>query len=206
MNSYIPQTTECDLATGELALGERPALILVDMSNGFTSSESPLGGEFESVINANKQLLDEFRQCDLPVFFTSVVYSDDLQASVFRTRLPALNILQAGSEWVQIHESLTPLVSETVIEKQGPSGFFQTQLAGILAEHGADSLVITGLTTSGCVRATVVDGLQHNYPVFVPAEACGDRNQAAQQANLHDMHAKYAVVTSVGQILSSIKK
>lgn len=191
-----------DLPTGKIALGKRPALIVVDMSEGFTRAQSPLGGDFTEVIAANLCLLTAFRLKNLPIFFTSVIYHDADQASVFRQRLPDLNILQKGSKWIEIAHELKRQSSEPLIEKQGPSGFFQTTLAEQLKQANADSLVVTGLTTSGCVRATVVDGLQFNYPVFVPIEACGDRNLEAQQANFHDMNAKYAQVVTMSQLLN----
>ncbi|WP_371196023.1 isochorismatase family protein [Glaciecola sp. SC05] len=191
-----------DLPIGDIALGKRPALIVVDMSEGFARAQSPLGGDFTNVIAANKTLVNVFRQKQLPIFFTSVVYHEAKQASVFRQRLPDLNILQAGSKWVEIAHELGRKSNEPIIEKLGPSGFFETSLANGLRQANADSLVVTGLTTSGCVRATVVDGLQHNYPVFVPIEACGDRNLAAQQANFHDMNAKYAQVLKLETLLA----
>ena len=138
----------------------------------------------------------------LPVFFTTVVYHDKQQAVVFRTRLPALDVLQPGSHWVEIDPALAPRSGEAVVEKQWASAFFGTDLADRLREAGADSLVVTGLTTSGCVRATVVDGLQHEYPVVVPREAVGDRNPDAHEANLHDMNAKYADVLPMADVIA----
>jgi maleamate amidohydrolase len=105
---------------------------------------------------------------------------------------------------VQVDPALAPRAEEPVIEKQWASSFFGTDLAQRLKTAQADSLVVTGLTTSGCVRATVVDGLQHDYPVVVPREAVGDRNAAAHAANLHDMHAKYADVQSLSEVLAAI--
>ncbi len=88
-----------------------------------------------------------------------------------------------------------------MVEKQYASAFFGTDLLPRLREAGVDSLVVTGLTTSGCVRASVVDGLQHGYNVWVPREAVGDRNREAHEANLHDLHAKYADVVGLGELL-----
>jgi maleamate amidohydrolase len=193
-----------DLRIGQLALGKHPALIIVDMSLGFTSPKSPLGGDFNHVIQTNLTLLTLFRQKNWSVFFTTVVYDDDTTASVFRQRIPDLNILSRNSEWVNITPQLSPLENESVVEKHWPSAFFATDLAQRLNQQAADCLVITGLTTSGCVRATVLDGLQYNYPVFVPEDACGDRNLDAHQANLHDLHAKYAHVTSSRLLIESL--
>ena len=190
--SNTPQ--DRDLAIGTLSLGVCPALIVVDLSNGFSDPASPLGGDFDSQISHINGLLDTFRAKKLPVYFTSVVYHDETTASVFRRRLPDLDILHTSSEWVKINSKINKKTDELIIEKQWPSAFFKTQLALQLEKNAVDSIVVVGLTTSGCVRATVVDGLQHNYPVFVVPEACGDRNLSAHYASLHDMHAKYAVV------------
>jgi nicotinamidase-related amidase len=185
-------------------MGERPALVLVDMINGFTDPQCPLGSDCPSVVAANAQLLARFRASKLPVFFTTVVYRDAGQARVFRDRLPALDLLTPDSHWVKVDAALTPLAEEPVVEKQWASAFFATDLAAQLAAAAVDSLVVTGLTTSGCVRATVLDGLQHDYRVFVPREAVGDRNPQAHAANLFDMHAKYAEVQSLDEVLASL--
>ena len=188
------------LARRHLGLGLRPALILVDLINGFTDPDCPLGTESGAVVAANATILAHFRRRGLPIFFTTVVYSNDRQASVFRRRLAALNVLRPGSRWVQVDAALAPCADEPVIEKQGASAFFGTDLHRRLQAAGADSLVITGLTTSGCVRATAVDGLQHDYRVVVPREAVGDRDAAAHKANLFDLDAKYADVVSAAEL------
>ena len=200
--SNTPQ--DHDLAIGTLSLGVCPALIVVDLSNGFSEPASPLGGNFDSQISQINGLLDTFRAKKLPVYFTSVVYHDETTASVFRRRLPDLDILQTSSQWVKINSKINKQSDELIIEKQWPSAFFKTQLATHLEKNAVDSIVVVGLTTSGCVRATVVDGLQHNYPVFVVPEACGDRNLSAHQASLHDMHAKYAVVMPAKELCAHI--
>ena len=200
--SNTPQ--DHDLAIGTLSLGVCPALIVVDLSNGFSDPASPLGGNFDSQISQINGLLDTFRAKKLPVYFTSVVYHDETTASVFRRRLPDLNILQTSSQWVKINSKINKKSDELIIEKQWPSAFFKTQLAAHLEKNAVDSIVVVGLTTSGCVRATVVDGLQHNVPVFVVPEACGDRNLSAHQASLHDMHAKYAVVMPAKELCAHI--
>jgi maleamate amidohydrolase len=186
-----------DLERRSIGLGRRPALLLVDMINGFTDPECPLGTACPDVIAANALLLELFRARHLPVFFTTVVYHDEQQAPVFRRRVAALNVLTPGSHWTAVDPALAPRPGEVVVEKQFASAFFGTGLDALLKQAGVDSLVVTGLTTSGCVRATVVDGLQHNYPVVVPREAVGDRNPDAHAANLFDMNAKYADVVSL---------
>ena len=190
-----------DLARQPQGLGQRPALLLVDMIRGFTDPACALGSESGAVVEANRKLLQAFRERKLPVFFTTVIYRDAEQAKVFRQRVPALNVLVPGSPWVQIDERVAPLPGETVVEKLFASAFFGTELDRQLRAQKVDSLVVTGMTTSGCVRATAVDGLQHDYRVVVPREAVGDRNAAAHAANLFDLNAKYADVFELDDVL-----
>jgi nicotinamidase-related amidase len=194
-----------DLDRKSQGLGNRPALLIVDIINSFTDPDCPLGSESGDVVEANRQLLHAFREKQLPVVFTTVVYHDESQARVFRDRVPALDILEPGTCWVEVDPRLRPRSDEPVIEKQWASGFFKTGLEDLLKEQGVDSLVITGLTTSGCVRATAVDGLQHDYKVVIPAEAVGDRNDDAHRANLFDLNAKYADVLNLEEVLKLIE-
>lgn len=194
-----------DLDRQSQGLGKRPALVLVDLIRGFTDPACPLGSPADEVVAANRILLEAFRARALPVFFTTVVYRDERQARVFRDRLPALDVLMPDSPWVKVDERLAPRPGEPVIEKQWASGFFQTGLNAKLQQQNVDSLVVTGLTTSGCVRATAVDGLQHNYPVVVPREAVGDRNLDAHAANLFDLNAKYADVLELQEVLAHLE-
>ena len=191
-----------NLDQNRLALTAKPALIVVDMINGFTDPNCPLGTHCPDVVAANVQLLGVFRKKGLPIFFTTVVYNNDQQASVFRRKVPALNVLQAGSHWVALDPAMGRIDSEPLIEKHWPSAFHKTDLDDQLRALGVDSLVVTGLTTSGCVRASAVDGLQNNYQVVIARDAVGDRNPAAHESNLFDLNAKYADVMSVAEIIA----
>lgn len=190
------------LAREAQGLGERPALLIVDVINGFTDPSCPLGSEASSVVDANRQLMERFHQQNHPVYLTTVVYDSDEQAPVFRARVPALNILSRGSRWCDIDARLPLLPSDIIVEKTHASAFHETGLAEQLRTKGVDSLVIAGLTTSGCVRATAVDGLQHNFKVVVPEEATGDRDDKAHHANLYDLNAKYVDVLSLTKTLA----
>lgn len=180
-------------------------MLLIDMINAFTDAASPLGSESDAVVQACAKLQESFRERRLPVCFTTVAYSDDAQAAVFRARLPTLNMLVEGSAASTVDERLRPQGSEPVFAKHHASAFFGTGLDEWLKDQSVDSLVVVGLTTSGCVRASVVDGLQHDFVVWVPREAVGDRNSEAHAANLHDMHAKYAEVVSVADVVNALK-
>jgi nicotinamidase-related amidase len=193
-----------NLEQNPIGLGPKPALIVVDMINGFTDPDCPLGTYLPDVVSANVKLLGVFRELGLPIFFTTVVYHSDQQASVFRRKVPALNVLQAGSRWVALDPAMGRRDNEPLIEKQWASAFYKTDLDDRLKELAVDSLVMTGLTASGCVRASAVDGLQNNYQVVIARDAVGDRNPAAQEANLFDLNAKYADVQTVAEILPQL--
>ncbi len=195
-----------DLQRNQLGLVGTPGLLLIDMIEGFTDPSCPLGSDSERAVAAAAELLALFRANHWPVFFTTVIYRQPDQARVFRQRVPALNVLTPGSRWVQVDSRLAPLAGERVIEKHWASGFFKTELAEQLQLAAVDSLVIGGLTTSGCVRATAVDALQHDYYSVVVEEAVGDRNLQAHRANLFDMHAKYVDVQSLAQTVKQLNQ
>jgi nicotinamidase-related amidase len=180
--------------------------VVVDVNRGFTDPGSPLVCDLEAVVAAIARLLEVFRAAGLPVAFTTVAYDEGAKqaAAVFLDKVPALLTLEAGSEWAEIDPRLAPLPSEPVFTKLWASAFFGTPFASFLAAHGCDGLVVSGASTSGCVRATVVDALQHGYRVVVPREAVGDRNPAAHDANLYDIDAKYGDVVSLEEALSAV--
>jgi maleamate amidohydrolase len=191
---------------GRAGFGQRPALLVIDVNVGFTDPASPLVCDLEDVVAAIRRLLDEFRRAELPIVFTTVSYDegDKVAAAAFIDKIPALLTLEAGSRWVEIDPRIAPLPAEPVLNKLFASAFFGTPLASLLASAGCDSVVVTGASTSGCVRATAVDALQHGYRVAVPREAVGDRNPAAHEANLYDIDTKYGDVVSLDDTLAHL--
>jgi len=190
----------------DAGMGNKPALIVVDVVKGFTDPACPLGAEAEEVVAANASLMDAFHEAGLPVVLTTVIYRSDDEATVFRARVPALNLLTPDSEWVKFDPRLPLQDTDLQLEKRHASSFHGTNLDEWLKARSVDSVVVTGLTTSGCVRATAVDGLQNNYKVLVPREACGDRDPEAHNANLYDMNAKYADVVSLETVLNLLPR
>jgi len=193
---------------GRAGFGQRPALVIVDVNVGFTDPASPLVCELEDVVLAIQQLLGETRKAGFPVVFTTVSYSegDKVAARAFIDKIPALLTLEAGSRWVEIDPRIAPLPGEPVLNKLFASAFFGTPLAALLTAAGCDSVIVTGASTSGCVRATVVDALQHGFRPVVPREAVGDRNPDAHAANLYDMDTKYADVVSLAEVLEHLEE
>jgi maleamate amidohydrolase len=193
---------------GTVGLGRRPALIVVDVNRGFTDPASPLVCDLDGVVAAIRRLLDVGRAAGIPVVFTTVSYDegDRQTAAAFIDKIPALLTLAAGSRWVEIDPRVAPLAGEPVLNKLFASAFYGTPLCSLLASAGCDSVIVTGASTSGCVRATVVDALQHGYRPVVPREAVGDRNPAAHEANLYDIDAKYGDVVSVDEVVAHLEE
>jgi maleamate amidohydrolase len=191
---------------GRAGFGRRPALVVVDVNRGFTDPASPLVCELDGVVEAIGQLLGGFRDAGLPVAFTTVAYDDAAKqaAAAFIAKVPALLTLEAGSRWTEIDPRIAPRAHEPVLTKHWASAFHGTPLASLLTAYGVDSLVVTGASTSGCIRATAVDALQHGYRVLVPRDAVGDRNPDAHEANLYDIDTKYGDVVTTAEVLAGI--
>ena len=181
--------------------GRHPALIVVDLNYGFTDPASPLHCDTQEAIPATARLLAAARSSGAPVIFTTVEYD---QASIrvaraFIEKAPSLRWLQAGGRWPQIDERIAPADGEPVLRKLFASAFFGTPLAAMLTAHGRDTVVVAGASTSGCVRATVVDALQHGYRVLVPRQAVADRASGPHEASLVDIDAKYGDVVDLAE-------
>lgn len=185
---------------GTTGLGTRPAVIVVDLVAGFTDPAYPPGTDLDDVVANTRILLDQARARRVPVLFTTIAFAPDgVEGRVWRQKMPALECLTEGSDAVAVDRRLGRLPSEPVVVKRAASAFGGTGLAATLVALCADSLVVTGATTSGCVRATVVDACMAGYPTVVPVECVGDRHLGAHQANLFDMQAKYADVRTLAE-------
>jgi maleamate amidohydrolase len=191
---------------GVAGFGARPAVLAVDMSVGFTDPSSPLACDLHAVIGATRELLDVARAAAVPIFFTSVVYDEAGReaAAVFLRKVPALGILEPGSRWVEIEPRLGRRDGEPVVEKAFASAFFATPLAALLA--GRDTVVVCGASTSGCVRATVVDALQHGFAPIVPRECVGDRSAAAHAQALEDIGGRYGDVVDLREAAGAVQQ
>jgi nicotinamidase-related amidase len=188
-----------------VGLGDRPALVVVDLVNAFTDPSMELGSDVSDVLTETAKLLEAFRQHELPRYFTTVAFEESYgDAGHFVEKIPALRELRLGSEAAQVDDRVAPLASERVLLKKYASAFFGTDLSTELTTAGADTLVIAGVTTSGCIRATAVDSLQHGYRTVVPADAVGDRAEGPHRANLFDIDAKYGDVVPTEAVLDAV--
>lgn len=187
---------------GRLGFGERPALILVDFVEAYFAEDSPLYAGVDGALASALRIRDAARMAGIPVLYTNVVYHrGGADGGIFYRKVPALAAFEAGNPLGGWPAGLSPAENEFVISKQYPSAFFGTSLAAMLTASRVDSLIITGLTTSGCVRATCIDAVSHGFIPIVVADACGDRHQAPHDANLFDMNAKYADVVGEAEVI-----
>lgn len=190
------------LPSGRVGFGKRPALIIVDATNGFTDPASPLGSESTAELAVIERLIAAFRARTLPIVYTVNAYSHAAEASVFREKIPLLNLLVADAPLADIAMQVAPLPGDIVIRKTVPSAFFDSPLRQLLTAQGVDSVLVCGFTTSGCVRATAVDALQSNFRLIVARDACGDRDTQAHEANLRDIGLKYGDVLTADESLA----
>jgi maleamate amidohydrolase len=191
----------------KIGFGERPALIVIDMLNGFTDAAMPLGSNLDREIEAQKPLLKIAHERDIPVIFSTVMYheADTRDAGIWGLKQKGALTLTAGSEAVKIDPRLDMRPSDSLLVKRYASCFFGTDLVPRLTSRRIDTLIIVGCTTSGCVRATAVDAVQNGFRPMVVREAVGDRSAAAHEQSLFDLNAKYADVVSLDETLHYLK-
>ena len=191
---------------GRVGFGKNPALILIDFVAAYFEPESPLYAGVEDTLAAAIKVRDAAREAGVPVIYTNVVYHPSMKdGGRFAQKVAPLAGFAKGHPYGEWAKGLEPREDEFVLSKQYPSAFFGTSLASTLTAAGHDSLIITGLTTSGCIRATCVDCCSHGFIPIVVEEAVGDRHEAPHTANLFDMNAKYGDVVSLAEAIASLK-
>ena len=186
-------------------IGDTPALLIVDFVNGFADPEQFGGGNIQAAIDKTVELLAFARAEKLPVASTRVVYADDgSDTGVFCIKAPGLKALTEDAPASKIVDQLTPIEVEYVVCKTQPSGFFGTDLAEWYQNQGVDTVLITGCTTSGCIRASVIDAMSHNFKTVVVTDCVGDRAIGPHEANLFDMGQKYADLMTAAEVMTAI--
>jgi len=192
--------------SGRMGFGEKPAIIVIDMIYGFTDLRSPLASNMENQIEAINQLLGIARLKQIPIIFSTVSHDVNLMdAGIWIKKIQSSKILVEGSEWVEVDKRLNRQPNEMLLVKKYASCFFGTDLPSRLIHLGIDTLIITGCTTSGCVRATSIDSCSYGFHTIVVQEAVGDRAELPHFANLFDIDAKYGDVVSLEEALSYLK-
>ncbi len=189
-----------------LGFGSRPAVVIVDMCCAYFTEGSPLDLGDRSAIDGCVALVDAARAAEVPIVWTHVEYEPGgADGGVFYRKVGALSSFDRGNPLGDWLPELTPEPHDLVVTKQAASSFFGTDLAEQLRDDGVDTVVIGGVSTSGCVRATALDACQHDLVPIVVPEACGDRTAIVHEASLFDLDAKYADVERLDAVLLQLR-
>ena len=193
--------------TGRLEWGNSPALVIVDFCMAYLDPASPLYAGVESARDCAARLLSEARAARLPVFHTVVRYMPGgADGGIFVRKVPLLRVFEAGSKLAEPPPELAPREGEIIVVKQYASAFFGTSLASLLHTQGIDTVVLAGCTTSGCIRASAVDAVQHGFRTIVVRDCVGDRHPDPHNANLFDIDSKYGDVVSQEEAIAEFAK
>jgi maleamate amidohydrolase len=192
--------------SGRIGFGKKPALLMVDFVQAYFEPGCDLYAGVDDALASALRLRQAAHEARIPVILTRVVYHESgFDGGRFFEKAKPLRNFLPGSPTAAWPAGLTPLASELIIPKQYPSAFFGTSLASTLTAAGIDTVLLTGLSTSGCVRATCVDSMSHGFRTIVIRDACGDRHPAPHEANLFDMNAKYADVVEEAEAITYLK-
>lgn len=207
VNTIVSSDPDAGAFDGHLEPGERPALLIVDMVMAYLLPGSPLCLDGEGAVAAASRLAAHARAAGVPVIFTSVLYRrGGRDGALFYRKVPGLRMFDEGSPGRDFPPNLEPYPDEIIFEKQYASSFFGTSLASMLHAERIDTVLIAGFSTSGCVRATALDAIQHGFAPFVVADACADRRPEAHASNLSDLHLKYAEVIDENAAVTIIER
>ena len=189
-----------------IGFGRRPALLVIDMTRAFCDPSYKVGCDQTSTLEAIARLLAASRSADIPVYFTTIAYRPDGQdGGVFLEKIPTLLELQLDDPACsEFDPRIAPAEGEGIVAKKYPSAFFGTSLASMLISRGVDTLILSGCSTSGCVRATAIDAVSYGYRVIVPEEAVADRVPGPHYASLFDIDAKYGDVLALAEVVEHL--
>ncbi|CAM5218996.1 Maleamate amidohydrolase [Ureibacillus acetophenoni] len=184
-----------------IGFGERPALVLVDFIKGCTDPTLPLGFEQSNEIEQTNRLRELFYQKGLPVIYSTVVYNNpEIEAKWFLKKVPNLKRNVRNSVFTEFDERILPRPGDLVVEKNFASIFSGTNLASIISSLKVDTVILTGNSTSGCIRASCVDGMSHGFRTMVVRECVADRDETIHQVSLFDMDSKYGDVVGIEEV------
>ena len=193
---------------GRIGFGKKPAVLVVDFINAYTTEGSLLyAPDVVTAVNETVDLLALAREKNVPVLYTKVLYNKNFRdGGIFIQKVPVLKTMVEGEPLAEIVPQLPPVESDIIIVKQYASAFFGTSLAATMTSMGVDTLILTGCSTSGCIRASAVDGMQYGFRVIVPRECVADRHAGPHEANLFDINSKYGDVLSKSEVMEYLGK
>ena len=192
---------------GRIGFGKKPAVLVVDFINAYTKEGSLLyAPDVVTAVNETVDLLALAREKNVPVLYTKVLYNKNFRdGGIFIQKVPVLKTMVEGEPLAEIVPQLPPVESDIIIVKQYASAFFGTSLAATMTSMGVDTLILTGCSTSGCIRASAVDGMQYGFRVIVPRECVADRHAGPHEANLFDINSKYGDVVGKSEVMEYLK-
>ena len=190
-----------------IGFGQSPAILVIDFVKAYTVETSPLyAPDVLKAVEKTRILLNAARPLGIPILFSRVLYNKNmLDGGHFVRKIPVLQCMVNGHPWADLVDELPLHPDDTVLSKQYASAFFGSSLASTLNSMKIDTLILTGCSTSGCVRATAVDGIQYGFRVIVPRECVADRHPQPHEANLFDINAKYGDVLSLGEVIEHLQ-
>lgn len=196
-----------DVFNGKAGFGKSPALLMIDFVQGYFDKDCALYAGVDDALSSALRIRQAAHKANIPVILTNVLYHPSgINGGRFFEKVPPLQNFVQGNPMNAWPAGLEPTAEELIISKQYPSAFFGTSLASTLTSLGVDTVILTGLTTSGCIRASCVDSISHGFKTAVVSDACGDRHEAPHKANLFDMGAKYADIYSEAEITALLGK
>jgi len=192
---------------GRVGWGERPAVLVIDMAGAWTNPSEQIGADLSGVEARIVEILAEARPRGLPIIFTTMAWDPSLSevGEVVRRKTPHCEKLLVGSDQVKLRDSLQRRPNEPLVVKPRASAFFGTNVLGMLVSAKADTTIVVGCSTSGCIRATAESAFNYGFHVIVPEEAVGDRSASAHKANLFDIDARYGDVMPVSDVLAHLR-
>ena len=204
-NGVLRQQYDAAGFGGRVGWGTRPALLVIDMAKAWVDPNQQLGSDLSGVMQSIQSLLRVTRASDVPIYFTTMAYGIPAEiGSVVSRKLAHLDAMIRGSERVALDPDLGRLPTEPLIEKPRASAFYGTHLLDMLIAERVDTVIVSGCSTSGCIRATCESAFNYNLHVIVPREAVGDRSASAHEANLFDIDARYADVVPLSDVLAHL--
>ena len=192
---------------GRVGYGHHPAVLIVDMQVGLDDPAYKVGADQTPAVEAIASVLPAARARGVPIIYVRTGYRPDgRDGGLFMKKIPALIELQADSPAFEIDPRLAPEEGDLIVDKKFASAFFQTNLPSLLVAEGVDTIILTGCSTSGCIRAAAIDGISHGYRMILPEECTSDRAEGPHRANLFDINAKYGDVVPLDEVLAYLDR
>lgn len=193
--------------SGRVGWGKTPAVLVIDMAGAWTAPEEELGSNVEDVMAATVKVLEAAREKDLPIIFTTMAYDPAFieAGPVTTAKTPHVKQMLRGSDRVQLRPELQRRETEPLVEKPHASAFFGTNVLSMLVGQGVDTVIVVGVSTSGCIRSTCESAFNNNFHVIVPREAVGDRSHTAHEAALLDIDARMGDLVALDDVLAHVE-